>query len=287
MSKSVSKSISTPRTPDELRDIILQRYDSLSTRLQQIARHVLDAPNEVAIETLTVIAEHCGVQPSAIVRFAKTFGFEGASDMQRLFRDGLLASNHALGYNDRVRKLNTPVDGKAIRGPAEVMEEFIEGNSLAMGNLRQTVSDRDLASAVKLLRQAETVFVVGFRRSFPVASYLAYSLQQIEKRAVLVDGVGGLARQQVQAIGKHDLLIAISYHPYAPETLQVVEVAAAHGSKILTISDNLVNPIAKPATQVLQVRDAEVRKFRSLGASICLAQILVIAYGLDTTRRQR
>ena len=47
---------------------------------------------------LAVIAARCGVQPSAIVRFAKSFGFEGASQMQRLFRDGLLSNNAALGY---------------------------------------------------------------------------------------------------------------------------------------------------------------------------------------------
>jgi DNA-binding MurR/RpiR family transcriptional regulator len=247
----------------------------------------LDSPNEIAIETLAVIAERSGVQPSAIVRFAKSFGYEGASDMQRVFRDGLLAGDHALGYGERVRKFNEAVDGKSIRGGAEVLDEFIEGNTLAMGMLRQTVSERDINSAVKLLRQAETVFVVGFRRSFPVASYLAYSLQQVEKRTIFIDGVAGFARQQAQSIGKNDLLIAVSYHPYAAETVQVVEIAVERGSKVLAISDNVVNPVAKPATTVLQVRDAEIRKFRSLGASMCLAQVLVIAHALDSTRRQR
>jgi DNA-binding MurR/RpiR family transcriptional regulator len=52
--------------------------------------------------------------------------------------------------------------------------------------------------------------IMGFRRSFPVASYLAYSLQQVGKRVFFLDGVGGLARQQVRTIQPNDLLIAIS-----------------------------------------------------------------------------
>ncbi|RZJ37236.1 MAG: MurR/RpiR family transcriptional regulator, partial [Brevundimonas sp.] len=65
-----------PATADELRAAILDRYESLSKRLQQIARYVLDEPNAVALETLAVLADRSGVQPSAIVRFAKTFGYD-------------------------------------------------------------------------------------------------------------------------------------------------------------------------------------------------------------------
>src|SRR3546814_1914215 len=50
---------------------------------------------------LAVLADRTGVQPSAIVRFAKSFGFDGATQMQRLFRDGLLSGNATLGYSER------------------------------------------------------------------------------------------------------------------------------------------------------------------------------------------
>jgi DNA-binding MurR/RpiR family transcriptional regulator len=97
---------SPPTSAEELRAAILERYDGLSKRLQQIARYVLDEPNELALETLAVIAERSGVQPSAIVRFAKSFGFDGASQMQRLFRDGLLSGHAALGYSERRAQLH-------------------------------------------------------------------------------------------------------------------------------------------------------------------------------------
>jgi len=138
--------------------------------------------------------------------------------------------------------------------------------------------------AVRLIGDAETVYVAGFRRSFPVASYLAYSLNQVDKRTVFVDGVGGLERQQVHAISANDLLIAISYHPYAEETLHVVEAAVANEAKVLAITDSLLSAVAKPATLALQVRDAEVRKFRSLTATICLAQALVIAHAFQSSK---
>jgi DNA-binding MurR/RpiR family transcriptional regulator len=278
----MSDVISPPTSAEELRAAILKRYDQLSKRLQQIARYVLDQPNEIALETLAVIADRSGVQPSAIVRFAQTFGFEGASQMQRLFRDGLLSGATALGYAERARSFN---QGGEKQAGAELLGEFIDGNSLALQNLNQSVSNKDLTAAARLLEAAETVYVVGFRRSFPVSSYLAYSLQQAGKRTVFVDGVGGLAKQQVQTITPQDLLIAVSYQPYAEETVAAVEMAAARKAKVLAISDSLVSPIAKPAQLTLQVREAEIRAFRSLSASICLAQALVIGFAVETSRK--
>lgn len=282
----MSEAPSVPTTADELRAAILERYDGLSKRLQQIARYVLDEPNELALETLAVIAERSGVQPSAIVRFAKSFGFDGASQMQRLFRDGLLSGHAALGYSERVRSFTRAVDRNAASGGAELLSEFVEGNTMALQNLPQTVSDADLTAAVRLLEAAETVYVVGFRRAFPISSYLAYSLQQAGKRTVFVDGVAGLARQQVQSLTPKDLLIAVSYHPYAEETVHAVETAAARGAPVLSISDSLVSPIAKPATVTLQVRESEIRAFRSLSASMCLAQALVIGFAFEQSRKE-
>lgn len=277
----MAEHIAPPATAEELRAAILERYDSLSKRLQQIARYVLDAPNEVALETLAVLAERCGVQPSAIVRFAKTLGYPGASQMQRVFRDGLLSGAAALGYSDRVRNFNEAVSQAAVDG-AHVLSEFVEGNVMALQNLGQTIEETDMQRATALLARADTVYVVGFRRAFPVSSYLAYSLQQLGKRTQFVDGVAGLARRQMQTIGAADLLLAVSYQPYADETIQAVDVALERGAKVLAISDSLVSPIARGAAQVLQVREAEVRSFRSLSASMCLAQALVIGLAFET-----
>lgn len=267
-----------PQTSEELRAAILESYEDLSKRLQQIARYVLDEPNAVALETLAVIGERAGVQPSAIVRFAKAIGFESASQMQKVIRDGLIAGSSVLGYSERVRQFAEGATARESGKPGEVLSEFVEGNVLALNNLRELVKDADLRGAVELIDEAETVYVVGFRRSLPVSSYLAYSLQQLNKKTIFVDGVGGLTRQQMQSINANDLLVDVSFHPYADETIQAVQLAISHEAKVLSISDSLVSPTAKPATLALQVKEAEIRKFRSLAATMCLVQALVISY---------
>lgn len=274
-----SKIRKPPASAEEFRTLLLQDYDGLSKRLKQVARYVLDEPNELALETLAVIAERCGVQPSAIVRFAQAFGFSGASQMQRLFRDGLLSANNAIGYGERVRRFSESVSRTAAG--EGLLTEFVEGNILALQNLSETVSDKEMRGAVDLIANAAVVHVAGFRRAFPISAYLAYSLQQLGKHVQFIDGVGGLARPQANTIDDKDLLIAVSFHPYAPETVELTEIAARNGAKILSISDSRVSPIAKAADIALQVHDSEVRSFRSLAASMCLAQAVVIGFAFE------
>lgn len=276
-----------PASADELRAAILARYDTLSKRLQQIARYVLDEPNAVALETLAVLSERSGVQPSAIVRFAKSFGFDGATQMQRLFRDGLLSANASLGYGERVRQFAKAVDGKRVDDPGQVLTEFVEGNVLAMQHLGDSLDPDTLATAVALISQAETVYVAGFRRSFPVAAYLAYSLHQVDKKTVFIDSVGGMTRQQIHGITPDSLLLLVSYRPYAEEAVHLIDTAVDVGCKVLSITDSPVSPVAQPASLVLQVKEAEVRKFRSLSTSMCLAQALVISYAFASATGTR
>jgi len=267
-----------PATADALREAILARYDSLSKRLKQVARYILDEPNSVALETLAVLAQRCGVQPSAFVRFSQAFGFEGASQMQRLFRDGLLSASAALEYGERIRQFNRNLDSLQVNAPQQVLAEFVEENVMALQHLGQSVAEQHLEQAVELIACADTVFVAGFRRAFPVAAYLAYALYQVDKKTVFIDAVGGMNKQQLHGITDGDLLLVVSYFPYAPEAMDVLAIALEHGCKVLSISDSEISSVARTADVVLQVKEAEVRGFRALSSTMCLAQSLVMAY---------
>lgn len=264
---------------DDLRGQIRDRYEELSKRLKQVAKYVLDNPTDIGLETLAVIAKRAEVQPSTIVRFAQAFGFEGASEMQRLFRDELLASHSAPAYRERIRRFNQSGKRAAGRAALDILSEYAEGGILALQHLREDVDINSLEDAIKLLDQAEVVYLVGFRRSFPVVSYMAYGLLKLGKRVMFLDGIAGLISEQAESISGKDVLVIVSYYPYAQESLDVLAIAHANGAPVIAISDSEVSPVVRKAAVSFRVNDAEIRGFRSLTASMCLAQSLVIAYG--------
>jgi DNA-binding MurR/RpiR family transcriptional regulator len=272
---------------ESLRTAIVQRYDSLSPRLKQVAAYVLEHPNDMGLETLAVIAERSRVQPSTIVRFAKALGFSGASDMQKLFRDEILSYAPNPSYAERIRQFNDRAGRRsAVLGPHELLQEFASSNIVALEHLRESVRRADLEQAVRMIGDAESVYLVGLRRSFPVASYLAYALRHVDKRAYLLDGLAGMLNEQAGTIGPRDLLIAISFRPYATQTAEIVEHARGRKARIMALSDSRLSPIARGADLCFEIKDAEFRQFRSLTASLCLAQTIVIAYAFQLESRR-
>ena len=282
-------STAAPQNLEVLRSEIAGRYDDLSPRLKQVASYVLDHPNDVALETLAIIAERSQVQPSTIVRFAKVFGYRGASEMQRLFRDEILTAAPSPSYSERIRQFRERSDEVDWSSPHNVMREFVESNIIALDHFRDAVRAEDLDRSIELMQRAHTIYLAGVRRAFPVTAYLAYSLSHVEKRAFLLDGVAGMTAEQSLMMTPNDLVIAVSFRPYASETLSVVERAQTNSTPILAISDSRLSPVARNAEVCFEIKDAEVRQFRSLTASMCLAQTLVISYaykfGLDPDRR--
>jgi DNA-binding MurR/RpiR family transcriptional regulator len=281
--------VNAPNNPEKLRAEIVRTYDELSPRLQQVAKYVLDNPSDMALQTLAVIADRCHVQPSTIVRFAKTFGYDGASQMQELFRDEMLTQPPSPSYAERIRQYNRRAGASASGSvaPHDVMREFADSNILALEHLKDTVRKADLERAIDLIRGANAVYIVGLRRSFPVASYLAYALRHVDKRAYLLDGVAGMLTEQAGMLGAKDLLVAISFNPYAPETAQIAAAAKERKARIMAITDSRLSPIASAADLTFEIKDAEVRQFRSLTASLCLAQSLVIGYALEMEGKAR
>jgi DNA-binding MurR/RpiR family transcriptional regulator len=65
----------TPATEEALLQAIARDYDCLSRQLKLIASHVEQHRAHLGIQSVQEVAQHCGVLPSAVVRFAKHFGF--------------------------------------------------------------------------------------------------------------------------------------------------------------------------------------------------------------------
>ncbi|WP_395494572.1 MurR/RpiR family transcriptional regulator [Acetobacter sp. KSO5] len=90
-----------PGTYEELIRVIYDRYAELSKSYQKIFLYITQNPNYIAVDSVHVLAEKCGVHVSGCVRFAQSLGYKGFKDLQAIFRHRL--STVALGFNARVR----------------------------------------------------------------------------------------------------------------------------------------------------------------------------------------
>jgi DNA-binding MurR/RpiR family transcriptional regulator len=263
-------------TVDELLARVSAEYEGLSKQLKIIARHIEQNRDHLAILGIQELAAACQVQPSAVVRFAKHFGLSGFTEMQRIFRDGLarqLAPRR--DYEARIRKVIETGGGNL--SSLQIANEFL-GSGIA--NMQQMLRRLDAAAfkrAVELLARAETIWLIGTRRSFSVAVYLDYALQHTDKRIMLISALGSMQLDQMRAVRKGDALVAVSFTPYAEETVEVVQEAVRRGARLVAITDSRMSPLAREAHALLLVEDSPTLGFRSLSSTMGLAESLFIA----------
>lgn len=265
---------------------ISTEYDSLSKQLKVIAKYVEQHRDHVGLDGIQQLATHCQVQPSAVVRFAKHFGFSGFSEMQAIFREGLtrqLAPNR--NYRTRIRDIIE--SGSGSLSSVEIAREFLAGSQAGMHELEANLDEAAFKKAVDMLRETDCIWIAASRRSFPVAVYLDYAFQHTDKRVCLMSGLGSMHQGQMRSVREGDVIVAISFAPYAEETLAAVDLAVERGARLIAITDSRMSPLAKLARATLLVQDNSTFGFRALTSTMGLAQSLFIAlaYALELPYR--
>ena len=267
-----------------LQDEIRRRYDTLSKRLKQVARYILDNSNSVAFDTVASIAQQADVPPSTLIRFANAFGFSGFNEMKQMFKQHLM--EETANYTERARlfRQTTTDDATPPETPTEILNMFTMVNTQALQQLAMQTSGDDLQRAVALLAEAENIYVIGLCRSFSVASYLTYALRHLDRKAFLIDGLGGMFTEQLSLVGPKDVVVAVSFSPYAREVVELVELGAQRKARQIAITDSQVSPLAAFSDVCFVVREAQVDGFRSQVASLCLAQTLAVSLALNSSK---
>ncbi len=266
-----------PKTIDELRLCIDKEYEQLSRRLKDAGDFICKNPESMALDTAAVVAEKAGVHASTLVRFANHFNFSGFTELQKLYKDHI--QENYKGYSERIRLSQQTTIDNSDDTEAQLLSEFAQANIDSLQDLQNNIEAGKLQSAVGLLDKAKHIHVCGIQRAFPVSMYFVYALSNINIQTNAISGLGMMHNEQANCIQKGDVLIAITFAPYAQATQEIVKTASKAGAKVLLITDDGDCPSVASANIVFAIKDAAARSFRSLSSSLCLAQTLCISLG--------
>jgi len=279
MADTISEAL--PRDFEALRALILDRRESLPKRIAQVAAYALDNPDEIAFGTAASIASSAGVQPSTLIRFAQHLGYDGFTSLQQVFRERL--RERTTSYEERL----TVVRGDADDGTSNrrIVDGFLAAASKSIDVMSRNLDDETLDRAIDLLNGAETIYILARRRSYPVASYIAYALGKLGVRSQLIESASGLSPEIISFATPKDAVIAISFSPYASATVEEARVLSANGVPVVAITDSAFSPLAQFARVWFEVAEADFGGFRSLAATMALAMGLTV--GVAELRRGR
>jgi len=279
---SEQATVEPPETFEALKDRLIEIEPNLPKRLRQAAAYALEHPDEFALGTASGIARSAEVQASTLVRFAQSLGFGGFSDLQAVFRSHL--RNRWPDYSERLKALHETARDSG--DPINLLMGFADSAASSVARLREAVDRRDLDRAIDLIARAKTIYCLGQRRSFSVAHYLSYALAQLGLSAILIDNVGGLGPEQLARAGPEDALIAISFSPYSPVTVDLARRARRAKTPTVVVTDSALSPLAGLADVRFEIVESDFGSFRSLAATFCLAMTLAVAVAEQRTAGQ-
>ena len=266
---------SPPETYEELIRVVHERHAKMSSSYQKIATYFTQNPNDIAVASVHSVAVKSGVHASGVVRFAQSLGYQGFKELQAVFRHRL--STAAPGFNARVKALEDELGAREDRSEMGFLRDLMVRDISSLQELLTNVTGEQIAKAVDLMEDAETIYLIGQLRSAPVVELLRYLLTMLGKRAVLLDAAGGLATHIAKVIRPSDLLFAVSFRFYANEVVNIVEECAGRGVPVVAISDSTLSPFAKNTRVLFAIPEHEYTFSRSLAAPMCLAQALIVA----------
>jgi DNA-binding MurR/RpiR family transcriptional regulator len=257
-----------PEDYDALRALILSRHETLPKRLAQVARFAVENPDEIAFGTAASIAAAADVQPSTLVRLAQSLGYPGFSDLQAVFRQRLRARS----YDERLSLTRSEASGGGA-----IVRGMLQSAARSIDRAEREIDAALVDRAATLIAAAETIYILGQRRSAAPAIYLGYVFGRLKMRAVVVGAGFGTEDDVLALADPRDVAVSISFTPYATSTIDWTRLLAANGVPIVGISDSLFSPVAHLSAVWLEVVEADFEGFRSLSATMALAASLAVA----------
>ncbi len=244
----------------------LQRnYADLTQSQKRIAEAIVENPEFVAFATVDKLAARLGIASSTIVRFAYRLGLDGYPELQErvrvLVRSRFRGADEGSGDESAVAHLGDSTAAASLRRDLE--------------NLRHTIADLDgvtIEKAVGLLTAAPRVFFTGGLSSRALAAYAAHTLNRLRGNVRMLSTDDASA--DILEMTADDVLVVISFPPYASQTLQILNAARRRDVTIVGITDSPISPLGT-VDVTLSARVSGIGPQNSLAAPVAVVNVLL------------
>jgi DNA-binding MurR/RpiR family transcriptional regulator len=233
---------------EQYTDKIRKIYNNMTKRQKMIAKHMMDFPKDVALQTAKQIGKTCGASETTVIRLCYTLGYSGYSELQKeiqtsLIEDTTSATNPLDNFRDMSHTLK---DTNLIQ---YVMEQ---DNAYVKATL-EDIDFKQYHTAVQKLIEADNRIVIGFRSSYGPASWLMFALNIVIGNTTQYRGEIEDANYLLSKVDENTVVVAISFPRYVQETFSFVKAAKKKGACIVAITDDRLSPVGQYADFLFRV----------------------------------
>lgn len=254
---------------NDLAALIASEMPNLSKGKKRIAESILSDYDKVAYMTAAKLSEMVGVSESTVVRFAIDLGFDGYPEFQHAVQELVRAK---LTPNQRIRIAEERLGG------ANPIENVMMSDAEKIKYTMHSIDRAAFAAAVDAIISAENVYIFGVRSSAFLAGFFNFNLGMIQDNVRLVQPTSSSeVFEQILGIGKHDVLIAISFPRYSAKIVNALKYARSRDAMVIALTDSVQSPLAEHANCLLTAQSDMASFVDSLVAPLSIIDALLVA----------
>lgn len=192
---------------------------------RRIAEFILGSPAQAIGMGITELAEQCGVSPSTVTRFCKSFHFKGFPDFKMRLAGEVAHQPVQNAYQDVIA-------GNDLQTIAAAME----ANHLAsITDTTRLLDMGQLAEAVRMLSEARRIDLYGVATSSIVAQDFYQKLVRIGKNCTAFADFH-MQITSASTLQPGDVALAVSYSGETPETIDALRCAKDSGATVISLT---------------------------------------------------
>jgi len=252
----------------EILEMLFKATPTLTPKLKNVARVILDNPNLVATTSMRTLAKRAGVTPPTMIRLATSLGFENYENFKQVFQ----ASINEQNFEDRANWLQLT---SATDGIAPIVEEIAQ---TGLGNLRHFFQQLDLdamSEAADIILKAPNVYVVAAGGVHWIAAYLRYVGKMAIPQLQMPRTSGSGLIEGLIPVTSDDIILLLAFHPYARHGIEAAEFALDRGARLIYLTDSKAAPMASRAEVLILQKTESPQFFPSMVSVMAAIETLI------------
>ncbi|MGD0416649.1 MAG: MurR/RpiR family transcriptional regulator [Terriglobales bacterium] len=217
------------------------------------------------------LAKKLGTDPATTVRIARAMAFESYKEFQMYLHELSVA---------RATSLETMRSAPAEGSTTSLLQASLDHELKNLRALYNVLDLKRVAAVAKRIWKARRVLLLGGDVAASLVTYLEYHLR-ILGLPVSSATMPGMAVHTVRSLGKHDVVIAISFRRGLRMTVEGLEQARRQGAYCVGITDTYISPITRFANEVYLASVDSLSFNASYAAPMALLNLLLVACAED------
>jgi len=259
---------------------IRQNYNDLSPSFRKVADHILHHYRDVAFLPAAKVAVWAGVSESVVVRFAVAVGYSGYPEMlqaiQRIVKSEL---------SPPARLEHPETDITPDLSAFEILQRVVEVESANLRSTSQEAVNQAIDGVTAAMKNARTVYCLGFRGLANLAGLLGFLLDVMGIRTEVISHGDSTLFQHLRHVEPEDVLVAFVFERYTKRTTDALKLAGDAGAVTVAITDSLTAPAAQAADYALVASSTSSSFFNSYTSAVGLINAMITALSLSDLER--